>query len=45
MNNQTGAITLVSNLDYEANDQHEFTVFAVDGGRPARIGYVNTIFF
>ncbi|CAL1272163.1 unnamed protein product [Larinioides sclopetarius] len=43
VNNATGAITLVSNLDYEANDQHEFTVFAVDGGRPARIGSANVV--
>ncbi|GIY34023.1 protocadherin Fat 2 [Caerostris extrusa] len=43
VNNATGAITLISNLDYEANDQHEFTVFAVDGGRPARIGSANVV--
>ena len=38
INNVTGVITLVSALDYETKDKHEFGIVVVDGGDPPNIG-------
>lgn len=38
VNNETGALTLISELDYESETSHEFIVLAVDGGAPPRTG-------
>ena len=38
INNITGVITLISSLDFETKDKHEFGIIAVDGGSPPSIG-------
>lgn len=43
VNNVTGALTLISDLDYETSDTHEFTVFAMDGGSPPKTGSASII--
>lgn len=40
VNNQTGGLVLISDLDYETQTSHEFVVLAVDGGTPPRTGFV-----
>ncbi|XP_037269642.2 protocadherin Fat 3 isoform X1 [Rhipicephalus microplus] len=43
VNNVTGSLTLISDLDYETAETHEFTVFAIDGGTPPRTGSASII--
>ncbi|XP_022692572.1 protocadherin Fat 4-like isoform X3 [Varroa jacobsoni] len=38
VNNQTGSLVLISELDYETQISHEFIVMAIDGGSPPRTG-------
>ncbi|EEC18238.1 cadherin-repeats domain-containing protein [Ixodes scapularis] len=43
VNNVTGALTLISELDYETADTHEFVVLAMDGGTPPKTGSASII--
>ncbi|XP_064457801.1 protocadherin Fat 3-like [Ornithodoros turicata] len=43
VNNVTGSLTLISELDYETSDTHEFVLSAVDGGTPPRTGSATII--
>ena len=43
INNITGVITLISALDFEIKDKHEFGIIAVDGGSPPNIGTATVV--
>ena len=43
INNLTGVITLISQLDYESKEKHEFLIFALDGGSPANVGSASVL--
>jgi hypothetical protein len=43
INNITGVITLISPLDYETKEKHEFGLIAMDGGSPPNIGFATVV--
>lgn len=43
INNITGVITLMTPLDFETRDKHEFMIVAFDGGVPPNIGVASVV--